>query len=145
MVPVCVALHVLAMVLWIGHMVFWSLVVGPIAKRFGPSEGVAEGELRERSSRHGGLGWPALAVLIATGAYLMPRRGLAFGQLFSAGVLEDRYALLFAGKLLLVAAMVLYQLLVGHRPAPRLIYLNMLAAFVVVALSVLLVRPAAWL
>jgi len=39
-----------------------------------------------------------------------------------------------------VLAMVGYQLVFGHRPAPRAIYLNMLAALLVLGASVLLVR-----
>ncbi len=43
-------------------------------------------------------------------------------------------------KIVLVAGMAAYQALIGHRPAPRMIYLNMLAAFLILAISVLIVR-----
>jgi hypothetical protein len=43
-------------------------------------------------------------------------------------------------KLALVLAMVIYQAVVGHRRAPIAIYLNMLAAVLIVAASVLIVR-----
>jgi hypothetical protein len=41
-------------------------------------------------------------------------------------------------KLVLVAGMVGYQIAYGHRPAPRAIYLNMLAACLVLGASVVL-------
>jgi uncharacterized membrane protein len=135
---ICAALHVIATVTWIGHMVFWSIVVGPLAKRADPP---ADGEaLRAAAAKHGGLGWPALTVLLATGVVLLNYRGM----LSSAGWAEMTTS---AGgralvlKLALVAGMVVYQWRVGHRPAPKLIYLNMLGAFAIIALSVFLVRP----
>ena len=133
----CAVLHVLAAVLWIGHMVFWSIVVGPMLKRFEPAE--RADELRAAVHRFGGLGWPALGVFLLTGPYLLYARGMfepgAFADLFERGG-----GLWFVLKLVLVAGMVLYQLVIGHRPAPKLIYVNMLAAFVIVLISIVLVR-----
>jgi putative copper export protein len=130
---VVVVLHVLAMSLWLGHMLVWSLGIGPALKRIEPAETAAH--LRERSVYLGGLGWPALAVLAVTGIYLLTWRGV--------GLLE---ALAGAAgwpiqvKLLAVAGMVAYQALYGHRPAPLAIYVDIALALVVLACSVLLVR-----
>ena len=135
---VCLAVHLIAVAVWIGHMLFWSLVVGPVAKRAEPPE---EGErLRAAATRHGGLGWPALAVLFATGLVLLHLRGV-----FDEGGFEALAASgggrLFLVKLALVGGMVAYQYLVGHRPAPKLIYLDILAALLIVALSVAFAHP----
>ena len=61
----CVALHMLALSLWLGHMFVWSLIVGPAVKRVQPQ--ATADLLREASLFRGGLGWPALAVLIPSG------------------------------------------------------------------------------
>jgi len=134
----CLALHLVAVTVWIGHMLFWSLIVGPLAKRADPP---AEGErLRAAATRHGGLGWPALAVLFGTGLAMLHFRGV-----FSGGGLESLSAStagrLLLVKLALVTCMVAYQWTVGHRPAPKLIYLNMLAALMIVAISVVIAHP----
>jgi uncharacterized membrane protein len=137
-----VALHLLAMVLWIGHMLFWSLVVGPLCKRADPP---ADGEtLRAAAALHAGLGWPALATLGATGLALLYERGMLSSDGLAA-LTSTAGGRAFAGKLVLVAAMVLYQWRVGHRPAPKLIYLNIAAALAIVALSVLFVRHEGFL
>jgi uncharacterized membrane protein len=135
---ICVALHVLAVVLWFGHMFFWSIIVGPIMKRFEPPHtGVL---LRQYSLKLGGLGWPALCVLVLTGAVMLAYRGATWSQLTSGTFFSTPPGALLRLKLILVAGMICYQYFIGHRPAPRLIYVNMLAALTIVGLSMLLVR-----
>ncbi len=73
-----------------------------------------------------------------TGAYMLSARGLALGDLFSSALLSSRFGQALAAKLVLVAAMIGYQAVFGHRTAPRAIYANMLAALLVLAASVLL-------
>jgi len=132
-------LHLLAVTIWIGHMTFWSLVVGPVCNRIDPPE---EGRrLRVAAARFGGLGWPALAVLFATGIALLYLRGV-LDEGGEAALLHTSAGRLMLVKLTLVAAMVAYQWLVGHRPAPRWIYANMLAAAAIVSLSVVIGHPA---
>ena len=134
----CVVLHVLAVVLWFGHMFFWSLVVGPVMKRFEPSH---TGQLlRQQSLKFGGLGWPSLAVLVCSGAVMLTYRGATWSQLVSGAFFRTPPGALFGLKFILVAGMILYQLCIGHRPAPRLIYVNMLVALAIVGLSLILVR-----
>jgi uncharacterized membrane protein len=133
-----VALHVLAASLWLGHMFFWSLFSGPALKKIQPPE-VAE-RLRAVMRWRGGLGWPALGVLAVTGLYQMRFRGVTPGMLVDGTMLQSAAGRLLACKLLLVLGMVGYQAIWAHRPAPRAIYFNMLAALLVLAASVLLVR-----
>jgi uncharacterized membrane protein len=134
---ICISLHLLAATLWLGHMFVWSLVVGPAIKRVEPP---ATAEfLRERSLFMGGLGWPALAVLIATGLYLLSMRGISPVDLVTgAAFAGDGGAL--AVKLFLVLLMVVYQAVWGHRQATVAIYFDMLAALLVLGASVVLVR-----
>jgi uncharacterized membrane protein len=130
-----VILHVLAMALWIGHMLVWSLVTGPALKKVEPP---ATAELlRARSLELGGLGWPALAILVVTGLYLLTLRGIGVvdGLLGEAG-----WPL--ALKLWCVVGMIAYQALVGHRQAGVAIYANIALALVVLACSTVLVRGA---
>jgi hypothetical protein len=105
-------------------------------KRIVPAE-TAE-MLREASVSHGGLGWPALAVLIPTGAYLLHYHDIGLGAMLSGAAFQGRQGAALAIKLLLVAGMVLYQALISHRRASIAIYLDMLAAIGVIAASVVM-------
>lgn len=135
---ICVALHVLSFSLWLGHMFIWSLVVGPAMKRIQPA---ATAELlREASLFRGGLGWPALAVLIPTGLYMLHYRGIEIGQLLSGEAFVGSQGAALAVKLASVVGMMLYQGVIGHRRAPIAIYFDMLLALIVIGSSVVIVR-----
>jgi uncharacterized membrane protein len=138
---VCIALHVLAFTLWLGHMFVWSLLIGPALKKLQPP--ATADMLRERSLYLGGLGWPSLAVLVATGLYLLSVRGIGMAELFSGAAFVGAMGVALALKLLLVSVMVAYQAFYGHKSAPLAIYFNMLAALGVLACSVVLVRGLA--
>ncbi|MGH7541360.1 MAG: hypothetical protein ACRELC_10200 [Gemmatimonadota bacterium] len=132
----CLVLHVGAALLWLGHMFFWSLFSGPGLKGIAPPE---EGDrLRRLSLRGGGLGWPALAVLVVTGATMLDIRGVGLTSLVSGAFLSLPFGRVLGAKLLLVAAMIVYQAAFGHRSAPRAVYANMAAALGVLGLSVAL-------
>ena len=140
---VCVALHLLALSLWLGHMFVWSLITGPALKRIEPRE--TADMLREASLFRGGLGWPALAVLVPTGLYLLHVRGITLEALWSGAAFAGAQGTVLAVKLVLVVVMIAYQAVFGHRPAPIAIYFNMLAALVIIGASVVLVRGWIWL
>jgi uncharacterized membrane protein len=133
----CISLHLLAAVLWLGHMFVWSLVVGPAMKRIEPPQ-TAE-LLREYSLFMGGLGWPALAVLIVTGLYMLSWRGVSPSSLLSGAAFSVAGGILVV-KLAPVLFMILYQAVFGHGRAPSAIIINILAALIVLAASVALVR-----
>lgn len=133
---VVLGVHVLVTTLWLGHMFFWSLISGPALKRLDDRELGAR--LRALSLEGGGLGWPALAVLIVTGSYLLWRRGIGPGDLLSPALLRQPFGVALDAKLLLVLVMVGYQAVFGHREAPRAIYLDMLVAIAVLALALVL-------
>ncbi len=130
--------HVLAAMLWLGHMFVWSLIAGPALRRVEPA--ATSEMLRERSLFLGALGWPALIVLVPTGLYLLHVRGLDVVELVTLGFLDrpDGHAILV--KLLLVLWMIVYQAVWGHRRAPIAVYVNMLAALVILGASVVIVR-----
>jgi len=134
----CVGLHLLALSFWLGHMFVWSLVVGPAVKKLEPRE--TADLLREASLFRGGLGWPALAVLIPTGLYLLHHRGIELSQLWSGEAFHGSQGTVLAVKLACVAGMMVYQAVVGHRRAPIAIYFDMLLALVVIGTSVVFVR-----
>jgi uncharacterized membrane protein len=134
----CMMLHVLAMAIWLGHMFFWSIFCGPMVKKIPPPE--TGSWLREVSLSMGGLGWPALTVLVATGIVILNFHGATVEKALTGELFAGQYGHMLGGKLALVAAMIGYQAVVGHRSAPLAVYFNMLAALIVVALSVALVR-----
>lgn len=135
---VLLMLHLLAAVTWLGHMFFWALFAGPVLKKIQPPE---TGErLRALSMRMGGLGWPALAVLVPTGAYMLSARGVHLADLVHASFWSRGGTFALGLKLSLVAFMIGYQLVIGHRRAPRAIYLDMAAALAVLGTSVIIAR-----
>ncbi|GBD44891.1 hypothetical protein HRbin40_02383 [bacterium HR40] len=135
---VSLSLHLLALSLWLGHMFVWAVFVGPANKRLEPPE-VAE-TVRRASVWMGGLGWPALAVLIPTGLHLLSVRGIGPGDLLSGAAFAAPGGGILALKLAAVGWMIVYQAIWAHRPAPRAIWSDIVAALVVLACSVALVR-----
>jgi uncharacterized membrane protein len=136
---ICITLHVLAVMLWLGHMFVWSLFAGPALKRIEPPE-TAE-MLRERSVFLGALGWPALALLVPTGLYMLwASYGIGVVDLLTGAFLDYPFGNALLVKLLLVLWMIAYQAIWGHRRAPVAVYVNMAAALVILAMSVVIVR-----
>lgn len=136
-----VLLHVTAAVLWLGHMFAWPVVVGPALKAVRPQE--TAGELRRASVWLGGLGWPALIVLIPTGLWLLTYRGISPADLLVPATYAGAEGRVLLVKLLAVLWTVGYQAIFGHRPAPRAIWTDIAAALLILAMSVLLVRGVA--
>src|SRR5690606_38690231 len=75
--------------------------------------------LRELSMRLGGLGWPALAVLVLTGGEMGSIRGITPAVLFPPGALAAPMLPALAPKLLLRAGVVAVQVRLRHRAAAR--------------------------
>ncbi len=138
---VCIVMHFLAASLWLGHMFVWSLFAMPALKRVEPAATAAL--LRERSLYLGGLGWPALIVLIPTGIYMLAARGITLGDVLSGAAFAMPGGAALALKLVLVGCMVAYQLVFGHRQASVAIHFNILAALVLLAASVVIARGGA--
>jgi uncharacterized membrane protein len=134
----CIILHLMAAMLWLGHMFVWSWFAMPALKRVEPADSATL--LRERSLYLGGLGWPALIVLIPTGTYVLAARGIMPSDLLSGAAFNAPGGSALALKLVLVACMIGYQAIFGHRRAPLAVHLNILVALVLLAASVAIAR-----
>jgi hypothetical protein len=120
-------LHIFTVCLWIGAMFFGD----PQSERF-------FSRLFERKLN--GIGWYAQAVLWTTGLFMLYYRGIGLGQLFSSDFIASSWGRLLWLKILLVLILVVFQIVVGHRPS-KIIYGYILVAFAAIGVGVLLVRP----
>ena len=121
---IAVWMHILTVCVWIGAMFFQD----PKSTRL-PSRMV---------EKFHGVGWYAQAVLWTTGLFMLNYRGVSIGELFSASFVSRPWGKLIWAKLPIVLLMAVFQAVVGHK---GLLYPYLLAAFTIVALSVLIVRP----
>jgi uncharacterized membrane protein len=120
-------IHIITVCLWIGAMFFGD----PQSERF-------FSRLFERKLH--GVGWYAQTVLWITGIYLLYYRGVSLERLFSAEFIATSWGQLVWIKIALVLVLVVFQIVIGHRPS-KLIYGYILVAFAAVGVGVLLVRP----
>ena len=119
-------IHILTVAIWIGAMFFSDPNSIRIASRL--------------AEKYHGVGWYAQAVLWTTGLFMLNYRGVSLRTLFSADFISSSWGRTVWAKLLLVLVLLAFQIMVGHKPS-KLVYGYILVAFVVVALSVLIVRP----
>lgn len=148
-------LHIVSAAVWIGGMVFISLVLVPVIRRQQEYLGIAASVIRRTGVRFRWVGWACVAVLILTGAFNLVYRGFAW----TGGVI--------AVKLLLVAAIlvlsIIHDFVVGpkatalwlsspkshdsmrlRRQASWIGRINLLLALIVMALGIMLVRGSTW-
>jgi hypothetical protein len=71
---------------------------------------------------------------------LLHERGVSLADLFSSDLISTRWGQVLWLKILLVLTLVGFQLAVGHKPS-KLSYAYVIVAFLIVGLSVALVRP----
>jgi hypothetical protein len=147
-----VYIHVLATMLWTGYVLFWAILIGPLARQFKrPELAQLLKRLNESSWPPGlvpppyrlklsGLGWVPLAVLIITGIFILYYRGITLHFVVSGGLFLSNFGQLLIVKLVCLVGLAIGQLLMTYRPSPRLIYLELLTTISIIALSVLLVR-----
>jgi hypothetical protein len=118
--------HILTVVVWVGAMVFED----PQSVRM----------TSKIVDRIGGIGWYAQASLWTTGLIMLNHRGISPGRLFSAEFISTPWGRTMWAKLSLVVVLVMFQIAVGHKPS-KLVYGYLVVSILVVALSVMLVRP----
>lgn len=123
---IAIWIHILMVCLWIGAMFFSD----PQSTRF-------FSRLLEKIH---GIGWYAQAVLWSTGLFMLNYHGISLGRLFSADFIASRWGQLMWLKIGLVLTLLVFQIIVGHRPS-KLIYGYVLVASIIVGISVILVRP----
>jgi len=90
--------------------------------------------------RMGGVGWYAQAILWTTGIIMLNHRGISIEQLFSREFISTSWGKLMWAKISLVLLLAVFQVIVGHRGS-KVIYGYVFVSFVIVGISVMLVRP----
>jgi hypothetical protein len=149
-----VFVHIMSSVLWVGYLLFWTIIIGPISRRFDMTE--AEGILRlvnlapwppreipvPRRMQFFQIGWVLLLVLAVTGFIMIASKGLGPHEIMSGELLLAPFGQVLVVKLLLVVALVLLQLRLARRPSPPLVYATMSVTLILVGLSVFLARGA---
>jgi uncharacterized membrane protein len=154
--------HVLSAVVWIGGMVFLSLVLIPVTR--GPAyQAIAVSLVRETGLRFRRVGWSCLGLLLVSGTFNLGYRGFGWADLWTQRLFEGPFGHVLRLKLLLVAVILLLSTLHDFVVGPRATALartapgshaarrlrmqaswigrlNLLLSLVVVALGVMLVR-----
>jgi uncharacterized membrane protein len=149
---IAVYLHILVTVLWVGYLLFWAILLGPLTRKYSESKLTQLLACLNESSwppavvpvsyrlKLPELGWVALVILAVTGGFMLHYRGMTLQSILSGSFFLGRFGQVLAIKLVLMVGLVIGQLLLARRPSPRLVYLELLATVVVVGLSVALVR-----
>ena len=119
-------IHILTVAIWIGAMFFSDPNSIRIASRL--------------AEKYHGVGWYAQAVLWTTGLFMLNYRGVSLKTLFSADFMSSSWGKTVWAKIALVLLLLVFQVVVGHKPS-KLVYGYILVSFIIVALSVLIVRP----
>jgi uncharacterized membrane protein len=155
-------LHLLAVVTWLGGLLFLALVVVPITRRAAYSA-VAPGLIQESGTRFRAIGWLCLGLLVLTGIVNLAYRGYGWADLLTGALFRPPFGHVLGAKLLLVAMILAisaaHDFWLGprathawqaapaspearrlRRQATWLARLNALLALATVALGVLLVR-----
>jgi len=107
-----VFVHVLAAVVWLGGMFFLAAVGAPVIRTLEPA-GLRRQLFESIGRQFRGLGWLAIAVLLATGIGNIHFRGLLTAEVWTGPDfwLGTNYGRTLAAKLVLVTAMVAVQAL----------------------------------
>lgn len=109
-----VSLHIMAAVVWVGGMLFLSLVLAPLARsRKAAPEFMAL--FRSAAVRFRVVAWSAIGVLLLTGPMLLSQRGMAL-TIPSSWPHIVRLKLALVGVLLVLT--VLHDLVLGPRISP---------------------------
>jgi hypothetical protein len=135
--------HILAAVFWVGHALFWTIVIGSLQPAQEPDGPKLFGYMSHAGWPPAGipapfrvrfqdLGWAFLVVLAATGALIVALRPAGGGQ---GGLHAAPLGPAMSAKLVGVAALVGLQAWWRYRPRPALAYLTMGIGLIVVALS----------
>jgi len=75
-------LHIVAATIWVGGMLFLTLVVVPWLRGPGRATGIAM--LRDTGRRFRTISWICFAVILATGTFNLSMRGVSFATLHDA-------------------------------------------------------------
>jgi copper resistance protein D len=98
-----VSIHILAMTIWIGGMLFLSLVIVPSLRKL-ENPGLAAQLVRVTGRRFRVIGWICLVTLVGTGVGNLHGRGIPMKALGSAEFWGSAFGHLLAIKVVLFAA-----------------------------------------
>ena len=93
MYQAAVFIHLVSAIIWVGGSLFLALVLIPVLRRFAPPPGQPPSEvalppdlLGTIARRFRLISWICIALLVATGLYILPTRyGIGFADFFSLG------------------------------------------------------------
>lgn len=103
MYRIALTLHVLSAVVWVGGVLFVGTVAVPVAKGYSPR--VRRRLMADVGRRFRAIGWGALAVVVATGGYLLWHWGARPSTLIDLSFFEHDHTRLLGYKLILVVGM----------------------------------------
>jgi putative copper resistance protein D len=94
---VSVWLHLIAVAIWVGGMLFLTLVVVPWLR--GPGRVVGFGFLRDSGRRFRTIGWTCFAILLVTGSFNLWMRGVRFSSFADTAWLGSAFGKTVLSKL----------------------------------------------
>jgi hypothetical protein len=147
-----VYLHMIATVFWVGYILFWVILITPLARQFKPPEITRLLRCVNESS------WPSvplrvhfhfklhelacytLLVLFFTGGVILHYRGVTLQSIISGELFLTKFGLVLVAKLILFGGLGIGHFKFVYRPSRRLIYFELLTTLSIVGLAVLLIR-----
>lgn len=132
-----VSLHILAAVVLIGHMLFWTTVVGSITKQFDPPQ--SEQMLRQIIQRSSWISWACLFVLITSGIFMLSDWQVTLQRVTSGELFVGRFGQVLGAKLFGVTVIIIGCFFLGVRTL-GLWRFNLFVGLMVIFLSVLSLR-----
>lgn len=134
---VAVSLHILAVTLWIGHMIYGTVFVEPISKRLASAG--SDRLSAPTGDKLSQIAWPCLCVTVLTGMFILYYQGLSVQDVTSGHLFLTGFGQVLRAKLLLVIIMIVLQFFVGPRHTIASLSL-LLVGLTVIGLSTPLVR-----
>jgi uncharacterized membrane protein len=112
-------LHIVAATIWVGGMLFLTLVVVPWLRGPGRATGIAM--LRDTGRRFRTIAWVCFAVILVTGMFNLSMRGVSFASLHDAAWRATPFGQAVQLKLglfaLVIALSVIHDFVLGPRAA----------------------------
>ncbi|QIA27405.1 copper resistance protein CopD [Thermaerobacter sp. PB12/4term] len=100
-----VYVHILAAMVWVGGILFLSLVVVPASRRY--PQDVRTRLFTDVGRRFRAVGWTALGILVVTGSIQMAARGATLANVLSGTFFDSPWGRVMGAKLLAVFVMML--------------------------------------
>ena len=140
---ISVWLHVIAACVWVGGMLFLTVVMLPSLRRFTPDE--RRPLILPVVRRFHRVASIALLTLAVTGTFNLYRRGIRLGDFFTASWWGSTFGLVVTAKIALFVLSAAFVMLHTHVKNPGagryFARATLLAGLVMVALAVFIVRP----